>query len=139
MAKLVQPTSDWAPDYVKAREDGGGEERCPAFPRDIIRNQTDLTYVDVDCASTRGHQDFPASTRGEKLQGSGVELSTSLRKVSQCSVLRKPTNAFYNFTLSTSVIIAESSSSKECGGSSLEPVSECEEDEGLSMRRNLAP
>ena len=94
MAKLVQPTSDWAPDYVKAREDGGGEERCPAFPRDIIRNQTDLTYVDVDCASTRGHQDFPASTRGEKLQGSGVELSTSLRKVSQCSVLRKPTNAF---------------------------------------------
>ena len=84
MAKLVQPTSDWAPDYVKAREDGGGEERCPAFPRDIIRNQTDLTYVDVDCASTRGHQDFPASTRGEKLQGSGVELSTDLRKVSQC-------------------------------------------------------
>ena len=46
---------------------------------------------------------------------------------------------FYNFTLSTSVTVAESSSSKECGGSSLEPVSECEEDEGLSMRRNLAP
>ena len=65
MAKLVQPTSDWAPDYVKTREECGGEEQCPAFPRDIIRNQTDLTYVDVDCASTRGHQDFPASTRGE--------------------------------------------------------------------------
>ena len=102
MAKLVQPTSDWAPDYVKAQEDGGGEERCPAFPRDIIRNQTDLTYVDVDCASTRGHQDFPASTRGEKLQGSGVELSTDLRKVSQCpekayrsfSLLKVPTYAF---------------------------------------------
>ena len=111
MAKLVQPTSDWAPDYVKTREECGGEEQCPAFPRDIIRNQTDLTYVDVDCASTRGHQDFPASTRGEAAETAA----------------------------DTSVHVAESSSSKECGGSSLEPVSECEEDEGLSMRRNLSP